>query len=83
MGADITVEGKLAIIHGVDKLTGASVRATDLRAGAAMIIAALMADGTTEIRDIFHIDRGYENFEEKFVSLGADIKRITVIDDLG
>ncbi len=82
MGADITVEGKLAIIHGVEKLTGASVRATDLRAGAAMIIAALMADGTTEIRDIFHIDRGYENFEEKFVALGGDIKRITVIDDV-
>lgn len=82
MGADITVEGKLAIINGVDQLTGASVRATDLRAGAAMIIAGLMADGTTEIRDIYHIDRGYENFEEKFVKLGADIQRITVIDDL-
>ena len=78
MGADITVEGKLAIISGVPKLMGTTVRATDLRGGAAMIIAGLMADGTTEITDIHHIDRGYENFEEKFASLGGDIKRICV-----
>ncbi len=79
MGADIRVEGKLAIINGVEKLTGAQVRATDLRGGAALIIAGLMADGTTEISDIYHIDRGYENFEAKFASLGGDIKRITVV----
>ena len=60
---------------------GASVRATDLRAGAAMIIAGLAADGTTEISDIYHIDRGYDNFEAKFVSLGADIKRVQVINE--
>lgn len=82
MGANIRVEGKLAIIDGVDKLTGAQVRANDLRAGAAMIIAGLMADGTTEITDIYHIDRGYENFEEKFVNLGGDIHRIQVVDDM-
>ena len=82
MGANIRVEGKLAIIDGVEKLLGSNVRATDLRAGAAMIIAGLMAEGTTEITDIFHIDRGYENFEEKFVNLGGDIRRITVVDDL-
>lgn len=79
MGADIKVEGKLAIINGVKKLMGTSVRATDLRAGAAMIIAGLMADGVTEINEIYHIDRGYENFEEKFINLGGDIKRIQVL----
>ncbi len=82
MGADIRVEGKLAIINGVARLTGAQVRATDLRAGAAMIIAGLMADGTTVISDIYHIDRGYENFEEKFIRLGGDIHRVTVIEDI-
>lgn len=81
MGANINVEGKLAMIHGVDKLMGASVRATDLRAGAAMIIAGLMADGITEINDIHHIDRGYENFEEKFAALGGDIRRVQVVSD--
>jgi len=82
MGADIRVEGKLAIINGVNSLIGAHVKATDLRAGAAMIIAGLMAEGTTEITDIYHIDRGYENFEEKFVNLGGSIERIQVVDDL-
>ena len=81
MGADIHVEGKLAMIDGVGKLMGAHVRANDLRAGAAMIIAGLMAEGETEIVDIYHIDRGYERFEEKFISLGGDIKRIHVVDD--
>lgn len=81
MGADIRVEGKLAIIEGVERLCGTIVTATDLRAGAAMIIAGLMADGKTEICDIYHIDRGYENFEQKFVQLGADIKRVTVVTD--
>lgn len=81
MGAKIRVEGKLAIIDGVNNLVGASVAATDLRAGAAMIIAGLMADGTTEIRDIYHIDRGYENFEEKFIALGGDIHRVQVVED--
>lgn len=81
MGADIRVEGKLAIIDGVEKLTGASVKANDLRAGAAMIIAGLMAEGTTEVRDIYHIDRGYENFENKFISLGGDIQRIEVLEE--
>lgn len=78
MGADIIVEGKLAIINGVPGLMGTTVRATDLRGGAAMIIAGLMAEGTTEITDIYHIDRGYENFEQKFAALGGDIHRIEV-----
>lgn len=81
MGASIRVEGQLAIIDGVEKLYGTSVVAHDLRAGAAMIIAGLMAEGTTEISDIYHIDRGYESFEEKFVHLGADIRRVTVVED--
>lgn len=76
MGAQIKVEGRLAIIDGVDKLTGACVRATDLRAGAAMVIAGLIAEGTTIITGIDHIDRGYPYIEEKFKTLGADIKRI-------
>lgn len=81
MGADIRVEGKLAIVDGVEKLVGAQVKATDLRAGAAMIIAGLMAEGTTEITDIYHIDRGYENFEQKFIQLGGDIQRIQVLEE--
>ena len=81
MGANIRVEGKLAIIDGVESLTGANVKATDLRAGAAMIIAGLMAEGTTEIRDIYHIDRGYENFEDKFIAIGGDIQRIQVLEE--
>ena len=81
MGANIRVEGNLAIIEGVPHLMGASVHATDLRAGAAMIIAGLCADGTTEISDIYHIDRGYDNFEQKFISIGADIKRVQVVDE--
>ena len=79
MGANINVEGKLAIVNGVAKLMGTNVRATDLRAGAAMIIAGLMADGITQISDIYHIDRGYESFEDKFIALGADIKRVQVL----
>ena len=82
MGASIRVEGQLAIIDGAEKLYGASVVAHDLRAGAAMIIAGLMADGITEISDIYHIDRGYERFEDKFVQLGADIKRVTVVSNI-
>lgn len=73
MGADISVDGKVAVISGTDKLTGAPVRATDLRAGAALLIAGLIAEGTTEIEDIFHIERGYEEIEIKLKSLGANI----------
>lgn len=76
MGAMIKVEGRTAIIDGVEKLEGAKVIATDLRAGAAMVIAVLIANGETEIVDIEHIDRGYPHIEEKFRSLGADIRRV-------
>lgn len=80
MGADIQVDGKTAVITGVKSLNSAPVRAVDLRAGAAMIIAGLAANGTTEIEEIDHIDRGYENVVEKFSALGADIKRVPVFD---
>ncbi|WP_373897285.1 UDP-N-acetylglucosamine 1-carboxyvinyltransferase [Haloimpatiens sp. FM7315] len=76
MGAAVKVEGKTAIVDGVQKLTGAVVKATDLRAGAAMVIAALMAFGTSEVEGIEHIDRGYPHIEDKFKMLGADIKRV-------
>ncbi|MDZ7548604.1 UDP-N-acetylglucosamine 1-carboxyvinyltransferase, partial [Clostridium perfringens] len=65
MGANIKIDGRTAIIEGVDSLTGCDVKATDLRAGAAMILAGLVAQGNTEISDIYHIDRGYVNIEEK------------------
>ncbi len=80
MGADIQVDGKMAVIAGVDELTPAPVIAVDLRAGAAMIIAGLMAEGVTEIEKIDHIDRGYEDVVEKFSKLGADIKRVYMPD---
>ena len=76
MGAMIKVEGRTAIIDGVEKLEGAKVIATDLRAGAAMVIAGLIANGETEIVDIEHIDRGYPHIEDKFRALGADIRRV-------
>ena len=78
MGADIQVDGKMAVITGVEALCGAPVRAVDLRAGAAMIIAGLAANGRTEIEDIDHIDRGYENIVEKLTALGARIKRVPI-----
>jgi UDP-N-acetylglucosamine 1-carboxyvinyltransferase len=73
MGADISVDGKVAVIEGVERLTGAPVKVADLRAGAALIIAGLSADGVTEIEDIQHIERGYEGMDVKLRSLGADI----------
>lgn len=81
MGADIQVDGKMAVITGVEKLKPSPVRAVDLRAGAAMIIAGLSAEGITEIEEIDHIDRGYENVVEKFSALGADIKRVKTFDN--
>lgn len=81
MGADISVDGRVAIIEGTQKFMGAPVKATDLRAGAALIIAALAAEGVTEIEDIHHIERGYENIEVKLRELGADIKKISRPDN--
>ncbi|MGN0573797.1 MAG: UDP-N-acetylglucosamine 1-carboxyvinyltransferase [Acutalibacteraceae bacterium] len=76
MGAQIKADGQLAVVQGVEQLKGAPVKADDLRAGAAMLIAGLAASGRTEIEDILHIDRGYEDVVEKFSGLGADIKRV-------
>ncbi len=76
MGADIQVDGNIAIVKGVPRLSGAPVMATDLRASASLILAGLVADGTTEISRVYHLDRGYESIEKKFAGLGADIKRV-------
>lgn len=76
LGADITIKGKSAFIHGGEQLTAAPVMCTDLRASAALIIAALATKGETEIQRVYHLDRGYENLEQKFMELGAQIKRV-------
>jgi UDP-N-acetylglucosamine 1-carboxyvinyltransferase len=75
MGADIRTEGHHAVIRGVKRLSAAPVRSLDIRAGAAMIIAALSADGTTEVFDLYHVDRGYEDFDGRLAALGADVRR--------
>lgn len=82
MGAHISVDGRLAIVEGIDHLKGAPVKAVDLRAGAAMIIAGLIATGTTVIEDIKHIDRGYEHVVEKLSAVGADIQRVKYPDNI-
>ena len=76
MGADVIVDGRVAIFSGGKKLSGATLRATDLRAGAAMVIAGLVADGVTEVTELKHIERGYEHLEGKLRSLGAKIKKV-------
>lgn len=76
MGADIKIEGRSAIVQGVERLTGAPVKATDLRAGAALILSALTAEGETEISGVEHIDRGYEDIENKLNRIGANIRRM-------
>lgn len=80
MGADITIEGHHALIRGTHGLQGAPVSCTDLRAGAALVLAGISAEGETQIHDIEHIDRGYEDYVGKLKSLGADVERITVSD---
>ena len=81
LGAQIQVDGKVAIIEGIDHYTGASLRACDLRAGAAMVIAGLAARGTTEITNIYHIERGYEDIVQKLTGVGADIRLVTTPDE--
>ena len=81
MGANVSVEGRGAVIEGVDKLSGAPVAACDLRAGAAMVIAGLSAEGVTEVEDIHYIERGYENFVGKLRALGADIELVREPDE--
>ncbi len=81
MGADITIKGSTAIIKGIDKLTGARVMASDLRASAALVLAGLAAKGTTIVSRIYHLDRGYESLESKLASVGAEIKRESLPDE--
>ena len=76
MGADILINGKTAIVTGREKLQGAQVRAHDLRAGAALVIAGLAAEGTTYVDNIHYIERGYERLVEKMTALGANIRKI-------
>ena len=80
MGADIVIEGHHAIVHGVERFSGAQVKAPDLRGGAALVMAGLVADGETTVSDIYHIDRGYEHFVEKLLALGAHVERVDMPD---
>ena len=82
MGAHIQVDGRVAVVEGVERLTGANVRACDLRAGAAMVIAGLAAEGQTVIEEIHHIERGYESLVDKLRRAGADICRSSKPDDV-
>ena len=76
MGANIKVDSRVAVVEGVNNLSGTTVKAGDLRGGAALIVAGLAAEGVTEISGVHHIDRGYENIEETLSSIGGKIKRI-------
>jgi UDP-N-acetylglucosamine 1-carboxyvinyltransferase len=77
MGADISVNGRTAVVRGVDKLVGAPVMATDLRASMSLILAGLAAEGETIVSRVYHLDRGYERLEEKLSAVGADIERVS------
>ena len=81
LGADVRTDGHHAVVRGRDQLSGAPVTAHDIRAGAGLVLAGLVADGTTEVGEVFHVDRGYEGFADKLVSLGADVQRDTVPDE--
>ena len=76
MGANINLHGGSAMVRGVDRLTGAPVMASDLRASASLVIAGLAAEGATEVRRVYHLDRGYERMEEKLAAVGADVERL-------
>ena len=81
MGAQVQVDGKIAVIEGVKQLTGARIRACDLRAGAAMVIAGLAAHGVTEIGCVHHIERGYEDIVRKLSGVGADVRVVVTPDE--
>ena len=78
MGADISLDGCAAVINGVERISGAPVMASDLRASAALVLAGLRADGVTEVNRVYHIDRGYESIDEKLNEIGARIERVKV-----
>jgi UDP-N-acetylglucosamine 1-carboxyvinyltransferase len=77
LGAHIQIDGKVAVVEGVEKLSGATVMATDLRASASLVIAGLVAEGDTVVDRIYHLDRGYDRMEAKLRAIGADIERIS------
>ncbi|MGH8994072.1 MAG: UDP-N-acetylglucosamine 1-carboxyvinyltransferase, partial [Acidimicrobiia bacterium] len=77
MGADVRTEGRHAVVRGVERLSGAPVRALDVRAGAALVLAGLAADGETEIHDVHHVDRGYRDLPATLDALGADVRRLS------
>ena len=81
LGADVRTDGHHAVVRGRAQLSGAPVTAHDIRAGAGLVLAGLVADGVTEVSDVQHIDRGYEGFAEKLVALGADVRREQVVDE--
>jgi UDP-N-acetylglucosamine 1-carboxyvinyltransferase len=81
LGANITLNGNTATIKGGEKLSGADVMGSDLRASAALVLAALIAEGETSISRIYHLDRGYEDFEAKMATLGAEVKRVVIEAD--
>ena len=81
LGADVRTDGHHAVVRGRERLSGAPVRAHDIRAGAALVLAGLTAEGTTEVSDVAHIDRGYEGFVDSLVRLGADVRREAAPDD--
>jgi len=81
LGADVRTDGHHAVVRGKEWLSGAPVRATDIRAGVGLVMAGLRAEGVTEVADVFHIDRGYPGFIEQMRGLGAEIERVTVPDD--
>jgi len=76
LGADIRIDGNTAVVQGVDRLQGATVMATDLRASASLVVAGLVAEGETVIERIYHLDRGYERLEAKLAALGAKVRRL-------
>jgi UDP-N-acetylglucosamine 1-carboxyvinyltransferase len=81
LGADVRTDGHHAVVRGKEWLSGAPVRATDIRAGVGLVMAGLRAEGVTEVADVFHIDRGYPDFVAQMQGLGAQIERVTVPDD--
>lgn len=81
LGADVRTDGHHAVVRGKSRLSGAPVRAHDIRAGAALVLAGLVAEGVTEVHDVAHIDRGYEGFADKLIALGADVRREPVPDE--
>jgi UDP-N-acetylglucosamine 1-carboxyvinyltransferase len=83
LGADVKIEGAMAIVNGVKSLSGAYVMANDLRASAALVLAGLIAEGETHVRRIYHLDRGYEQLEQKFTALGARITRVDEDEEAG